>query len=391
MITQRDQNEFVEAQPLIGLWLKGLARGTRYNYTRAMIMYTEFCGMTPQELLDLKENGGLGAERLLDRFVAMAEGLSEPRKKIAVTAVHSFYKSNYLDLAARSGYSKVEYVSADNQRCPTQDELRKMVLNAHIRNDAIVNVISSGGFRAGTVLKLNWGDFHELWTWDGQTPIYVFVDSARLKGGGYRGTVEQHCFMTAHAAEVLLRYAEWYRSKRELTDESPLFISRGANQHIQSFQRMGKLALWTAVTSLGPYSPHDLRRYNQTQLEAARIDPNWIKKMQGKKRRGEDNPYSRPKIEQMRKLFNIAEPHLTMAPPRAQIDPMELRKKTILDSASLLFGDDKQKMFRLEQMLENVKTEPELTEMKEFWWSGGARQRARNYYDIQRTATEDPG
>lgn len=383
MITQGDQDEFVEAHPLIGLWLKGFARGTCYNYTRSMMMYTEFCGMKPQELLDLKESGGPGAERLLDRFVATAEGLSEPKKRIAVTAVHSFYKHNYLDLAARSGYCKVRHVSANNQRCPTQDELRKMVLNAHIRNDAIVNVVSSGGFRAGTVLKLTWGDFHELWTWDGQTPVYVFVDSARLKGMGYRGTVEQHCFMTAHAAEVLLRYAEWYRSKRELTPESPLFISRGANQHSRSFQRMGELALWTAVTSLGSYSSHDLRRFNQTQLEAARIDPNWIKKMQGKKLRGEDNPYSRPKIEQMRELFSIAEPYLTMAPPQAQIDPMELRKQAILDSASLVFGEDKQKMFELEQLLKNVKTEAELTEVKEFWWSAGARQRARKYNDMR--------
>jgi len=359
MITQWDQDEFVEAQPLVGLWLNGFAVGTRYNYTRSMMMYTEFCGLTPQELLDLKEKGGIKAERLLDRFVATAEGLSEPKKRIAVTAIHSFYKHNYLDLAVRSGYCKVRYVSANNQRCPTQDELRRMVPNSHIRNDAIVNVISSGGFRSGTVLKLTWGDFHELWTWDGETPVYVFVDSARLKGKGYRGTVEQHCFMTAHASEVLLKYAEWYRSKRELTLESPLFISRGANQHSRSFQRMGKMALWKAVTSLGSYSPHDLRRFNQTQLEAARVNPNWIKKMQGKKLRGEDNPYSRPKIEQMRHMFHIAEPFLTLAPPQAKFDPMEIRKQTILDSAAIVFGgeEDRHKLFELEKLLENVKTE----------------------------------
>ncbi len=382
MRTKDKLEKYVKDHPLVELWLKGLAEGTKYNYTKAMILYTEYTGMTPQELLDLKENGGRKAERLLDikegggrkaerlldKFIAMVD-MTEARKNIAVTAIHSFYKNNYLDLASRSGYSKLRYVAANDQKCPTQEELRDMTRNAHIRDDAIVNVASSGGFRRGTLIKLVWKDFEELWSWDGRSPIYVWIDSKRLKGEGYQGTVEQHCFMTRHAAEVLLRYAEWYKERRELTDDSPLFVSRGANQYNKVFNAMSEGSMWKAITALGKFSPHDLRRFAQTQLETARVNPNWIKKMQGKKLRGEDNPYSKPKIEAMRAAFMLAEPYLTLAPPTLSLDPIEQRKQAILDSAEMLYADDPKKLLEFKNLMQKVTTEQELKDAKSKWWN----------------------
>ena len=380
-IRREEVAAFFEENPSLKTWLGGLSDETSRRYVRALIRYTKYHGMTPQELLELKENGGTKAERALDDYIALAEGMTEAVKRGAVTAIHSFYKHNYLDLAARSGYSKVRYVKVNAYRCPTQEEARGLTLNAHIREDTIVNVISSGGFRVATAAKLVWGDFKELWTWDGSKPVYVFVESKRLKGLGYNSEVEQHCFMTRHACEALLRYAEWYRKRRDLDDDSPLFITRSANKFSGAFTRLFKAGIWKALMAIGDFGPHDLRRFNQTQLEAARVNPNWIKKMQGKKLSGEDNPYSRPKIEQMRDMFKIAEPFLTLAPPRERIDPIELRKQTILDSAAIVFGDeeDRHKLFELEKLLENVKTETELAEVKEFWWKAGARTRREKY------------
>jgi integrase len=325
--------------------------------------------MSPQELLDLKEGGGTKAERYLDRYLTKAKDLTESTKRGTVTAVHSFYKHNYLDLAALSGYSKVRYVKVNPYVCPTQEELREILLDAHIRGRAIVNVISSGGFRVATASKLVWGDFKELWKWDGETPVYVRVESGRLKGEGYEGTVEQHTFMTAHACEVLLRYAEWYKKRRDLEDDSPLFITRRSNQHTGTFANLNKLGIWKAIKSLGPFKPHDLRRFAQTQLETARISPNWIKKMQGKKLKGEEGPYSLPKIEEMRKAFRDAESYLTLAPPAAQLNHVERRKQAMLDSAEMLYGDDKEKMLAFKNLMKKVTTEQELEDAKAKWWN----------------------
>jgi len=366
-ITKEEAQKFAESDPLLRLWLKGYADGTVLNYARSMLRYTRFHDLTPQQLLDLKESGGnRDAEKRLDTYVVSID-LSESQKQTDVGAIHSFYKAHYLDLASRSGYSRTRYVKVKEYKCPTQSELRDMARNSHIRDDVLINLLSSGGFREETATLLVWSDLKELWTWDGKTPIYVGVDSRRLKGEGYEG-IEQHCFMTRHACEVLLRYAKWYKTKRDLSDDASLIISRRASRGTPAFEIMNPQSLYRALLKLGPYTPHDLRRFNQTQLEAARVNPNWIKKLQGKKLKGEDNPYSRPKVEEMRAAFISAEPYLTLAPPEASIDPIELRKRALLDSAAMLFREDPQKLTILEDLLKKVSSEQELLDARDKWW-----------------------
>ena len=91
-----------------------------------------------------------------------------------------------------------------------------MIHNSNIRDDAAINLLSSGGFRIGTAIKLVWGDVKELWSWDNVTPIHIGIESKRLKGEGYEG-VGQHCFLTLHACKVLLKYADWYRNEKSQT------------------------------------------------------------------------------------------------------------------------------------------------------------------------------
>jgi len=206
-VSKEEALELIATNEDISLWLHGKSDKTQLSYARAMTRYIRWSKLTPKKLLELKEGGGRKAERLLDRFAAASE-MSESSKKVDVAAVHSFYVANYLDLAKKSGYSKVRYVKVKDYKCPTQAELREMTKNAHIRDDAIVNAISSGGFREETTSLLVWGDLHEIWDWDGVTPIYVKVDSKRLKGEGYKGKVQQHTFLTPYAAQVHLKYAE---------------------------------------------------------------------------------------------------------------------------------------------------------------------------------------
>ena len=84
--------------------------------------------------------------------------------------------------------------------------------------------------------------------------------------------------------------------------------------------------------------------------------------MQGKKLRGEDNPYSRPKIDEMRKAFKLAEPHLTLAHPQTQIDALELRKQMMLDQAARFFADAPDKLLEFRNLLKKAKTEREFKE-----------------------------
>ena len=91
--------------------------------------------------------------------------------------------------------------------------------------------------------------------------------------------------------------------------------------------------------------------------------------MQGKKLKGEERPYSLPKIEEMRKAFKDAESYLTLAPPVAQLNHMERRKQAMLDSAEMLYGDDKEKMLAFKNLMKKVTTEQELEDAKAKWWN----------------------
>jgi hypothetical protein len=58
------------------------------------------------------------------------------------------------------------------------------------------------------------------------------------------------------------------------------------------------------------FTLHDGRRIVQTALENAGCPNNWIKKVKGRKCSGEEAPYSKPNIEQLRQKYREALPDL---------------------------------------------------------------------------------
>ena len=69
MIRRREREKFIEENPIVATWIEGLAGETQRYYVPALINYSKFHGMTPQELLDLKENGGKQtAQQLLSYY-----------------------------------------------------------------------------------------------------------------------------------------------------------------------------------------------------------------------------------------------------------------------------------------------------------------------------------
>ncbi len=368
-----------EEKEEIALWI------SRYNtdkvkkrYLKHLTSYCEFHGKTPIELLAIKSDGKEStAEKMLDRFV-LEWDKPDSIKANAVSTVRSFYKANYLDLAKAAG-AGVKYRRIGPYRNPTTDQLREMCLGAHIRDIAIINVFSSGGFRVGTLSKLTWGHVSEIDDWNGVDPIHVGVTSEDLKGAGYGKyeDLEQHAFLTPHAVRILIRYRIMRESWGEvITPESPLFATlKGAPKdpkaerpkvkHLSHPRRLGERMIRFTLNRMCEgkgfyFSPHDLRRYTQTQLEVARVQPNWIRKMLGKKVPMAEAPYSLPKIEQMREAYRGAIAHVTLAPPKAQLSPTEQRIQTILDQVAIIHGPDSKKFLDIKNMLKLVKTDKQL-------------------------------
>ena len=77
-----------------------------------------------------------------------------------------------------------------------------------------------------------------------------------------------------------------------------------------------------------PFSIHDGRRIVETALENVSTPRNWIQKVKGRKVRGEDAPYSKPAIEQLRHKYREALPELEFI----LTEEAELRQATEIDS-----------------------------------------------------------
>jgi hypothetical protein len=359
---------FDENSEEIRLWKdRYSSESLRYQYLKHLKEYCLFHKKSPRELLDIKRTQGADstAEKMLDVFVLgwtrqlaqrrTSEGGKVPDsvRAMAVRAVRSFYAAHYLDLAKRAG-SGAKFAKSKPYRIPTQEDLRAMCVGLNIRDIAIINVLSSGGFREETLSKLTWGHIlPELEKWDKVSPVHIGVMGRDLKGGGVwkYHELEQRAFLTPYAVEVLLQYKAFREKRGEtITPKSPLIAKvadRGRRREDRRSDGSISLreirAIFERASEDKPFkfSPHDLRRFTQTQLETARVQPNLIRKMLGKTVRGEEAPYSRPKIEALRDAFRSALPYLSLAPSTDKSSDEKIAGMLIAMAKSQNVSEDK--------------------------------------------------
>lgn len=323
-VSQQEVDQLLTNNPSAKLWVDLLnSRHTKIYAGRDLIRYCEFHHKTPEQLLDLKRNQkDNDAEKLLDQFVA-AETFTKNMVARIVKYVRSFYSHNYLDLSRKAGRKAVK-VKVKPYYTPTAEDLRALEeVCGSLRDKALIRLLTSG-LRRGSIPFLKWGNiwkqlFNESGNlkWDRKTPVHISLMSLELKGSGNRNynDVEQHTFLYPNAVEILLRLKSFYEKwKRvQVQPQFPLIPTRRKYEGKflpLSEGEVGKLIVRMSHRANLSISPHDIRRYVQTELEEARVPANWVKKILGHKLRGEENPYSRPKIEKLRQAFTTAIPYL---------------------------------------------------------------------------------
>ena len=102
------------------------------------------------------------------------------------------------------------------------------------------------------------------------------------------------------------------------------------------------MLIWKLAKRAGvEFSWHDARRYVETALEEAKINPNWCRKIRGRKIRGEENPYSKPAIEQLRTVLKEVVPKLQFLSAPAEVNEEERRVQATYDHLRLTgFSED---------------------------------------------------
>jgi hypothetical protein len=236
---------------------------------------------------------------------------------------------------------------------PTIEDIEK-IANAtdNYRDEFLIWFLESTGVRRRTVPKLTLSDLKKVVTVDGQTKIYGLLDktegqldpiapillqigSERLKGK-YRG-VQQICFLHFKAHKKLMDYVNWLKNEGYVgTPDTPLFIKfrkpHDALKH-GSIRNIVVNACINAFQNGKTFTPHDFRRFHQTQLEKARLPDNWVKKLQGKKLKGEQSPYSLPNILDLHKAFKDAVSYFV---PTSEPQPQEHLAKRISQQETVI-------------------------------------------------------
>lgn len=343
-ISKEEVEAFIEEYPRVKQWLHGKSESARTRYPKSLMRYCRYHGKNPDELIEIRKEDRRNAEHtsemMLKEFVANTN-FSGNSMTMHVAAIRSFYMFNMEGLAKRC--VNVGQRKTKPYKCPTPLDLRKMEQGQSLRNILCIR-LTSCGFREGSEAKLTWGHiWDELFDengnliWDGETPVHVSLMQYELKGKtskDYSG-VEQHAFLYPNVINILLKYKEWLETvliprlakrtrydkqfekaenleKFRITRETPILLSLYSNSKGELYGvKPQEIYRMIVKASKGKYSPQDLRRYAETQLEESNTMPDrWRKKILGHKISGEENPYSRPKIKALREKFIEAIPFI---------------------------------------------------------------------------------
>jgi len=140
------------------------SKSTLYNYIYDVHDFAESLGTTPDQILNacldsnviVKPMAVAQAIKSLDSYA----GLLKAGRKLAPTTI--FNMINYIQLFFRLNglplkipYSLKKW-SLYEDRAPTQEELQKILNLADLREKVIVCVLATGGFRVGTLAKLQY-------------------------------------------------------------------------------------------------------------------------------------------------------------------------------------------------------------------------------------------
>jgi hypothetical protein len=356
--------QWANQYPEVKRWLAKLQVKQKNAFN--LYRFCRWCGKEPPELLKLKDDrASVEAEKLLDDFVAAEMPLTNAVKFQCTTAVKSFFKHNYKDLARASGAMTLEKVKPTHK--PRKDELRKLwnwCLNP--RDKALITFVNSTAVAKETLSKLQWKHLEDNWE-TVELPC-INIPSELLKGHGigrYKG-VKQITFLTPEAKRDLINYKEWTEQKmnRKFTSEDYIFLETFAPYKPMGYGRLGTLIYNLSKTTGIPFSWHDARRYVETALEETNIHPNWARKIRGRKVKGEESPYSQPAIEQLRAKYREAVPLLEFTSEKPTMSEEERRKQQMRDMAKLMdFSKEKKEI--LEQLLLEAKSTEDLDKIPE--------------------------
>ena len=275
---------------------------TLYQYIYGVHRFCQWANTQPDRLIescqdqdgDPKPKALAKNSRLLDDFVGclQAEGLAPGTVSNHVKGVKALFRINRLKLDLPYSLSKRTIYS---DRAPTPEELQHLIDIADLRLKVIASMLALGGFRIGTLVKLQYR--HVKRNLEKMiTPVHIHVEAEITKGKYH----DYDTFLGQEAAEYLRAYLETRRNgsktskipPENIHEETPLIRSIQSKRAIPLtpaaiYKLTHDLYVKAGLIQAKPFGrrydlrPHSIRKFFRTQMAALGVDRDYIEYMMG--------------------------------------------------------------------------------------------------------------
>jgi integrase len=314
-ITSATQN----TSQAIEYWQSELATkntSTKDVYLKVFNKFLAFIGKTADELLKQRQKDQINPDLKIQRRIesqlkqfiakeAAEEEFKPATLQLHFAAIRSFFEIHYYPLKMRRG----DYPTGESLgvRAATKDTILKAIEQKETRNKAeakaVIIFLKDSGLRASDARRLNYGDV-QVALERGDDFIQITMMTKKVK------TIAK-TFIGEEAIRALKEYLGARRkgSRRippeTITEKSPLFRTWESHTAQRIPRETISSIVRTAFLRIGEkhLSAHSLRKYLQTSLEAANVNPNWIDQILGHRLINSRDAYSKPSDEQLYEAY----------------------------------------------------------------------------------------
>ena len=272
-----------------------------YVYANTVHQYSSRLNSTPNQIIadvnspsDKDHGANIKKHRkFLEDCLAelQDEGCSPGRIHAYAKHVRTFYRVNEIEIP-RPDLPRSTVINKD--RAPKPEELQRLLDVADLREKVIISMLALGGFREGTLVRLQYRHVKEGLE-NAIVPLHIHVEAEITKGKYH----DYDAFLPEETVEYLRIYLEARRQgnihpeipAEELCDDSPLI----RDEMYEVPRPIGEKQLYKRVHSLyfkagllkknGKRSydlrVHSLRKFFKTQMEAGGVKSDYIEYMMG--------------------------------------------------------------------------------------------------------------
>lgn len=347
--------------------MAGRAEGTKRSYLSHLKRFSQWLGKTPDELIAEREQQLKSEDKKVQRTMEMhvkrynayldEHGAGAGTKTTARAAIKSFFEHHYMKLEFIRGDFPTEAI--EERRKVEKEEILAMLELADVRDRALIHVLKDSGLAVSDASRLKVG---LLFRKSKISPITAkdvenLPDFIPLKMIRKKTKAKIRSFLGREAVKALKTYlkhrmrgtAHVYPGQKvgekgiapeTLTPNSPLFRTRSRKVKAMSTKRIKDAIRERAKRSgISGISAHSFRKYTQTMLEVARIDPNWRRLILGKKLPGSEGSYSMPSTPDLQRAYEEAYQHIQVF-ERLSLAVLQKRQQIVEELQGKIFAGE---------------------------------------------------